>query len=200
MSGFGVPEDGSASLVLALAVVFVSSTPLWALVLWMAKSSMFSQWVAAKGWLKWLGLAYGLAAVAFELVGTAWAYRDLLGPGRRTEQRIVHAVWVAQALLCGLAIIWIQKKRVAASVGPSRTARGKLPSAPLVIVLLVWVVVAGALASVRIGQLATTPFSARDWIALVSASGVIVTLIVLLILNIRRTRRLNEGGGSTGSR
>jgi hypothetical protein len=192
-------------MVLALAVVCASFIPLWALVLWTAKSrSLPSRWVAEGRWLKWLAwLAYGLAAMVLANEGSIWVHHDLLGPSRPGEQRVVYGVWVAQAVLWMLALAWATKRRGRANVtAPSSAAsRPKLTPRIVAFVLGVWVALAGAFAAWRFGPLAPEPASERDRLALALACAVMATLIVMLVKVSREMRRAatKHGGDSTRS-
>jgi hypothetical protein len=197
VSGSETPT-GSASLVLALAVVFASFIPLWPLVLWMAKSSVPWRWVTEGRWVKWLAwLVYALIAIVLANAGAIWVHHDLLGPSRPAEQRIVYGVWVAQAVLWILALAWAKGRRGGPSVPPSPTvvAPPKLRRKIIVIVLLAWVALAGAFAAWRFGPLGAEPPSAHDRSALALACVVIATLIVLLVKVSREARRTATRNG-----
>jgi len=203
---FWDPAGADVSLALALGLVFAAFIPLLGLVVWMAReSSPPSRWLAEGRWPKAIvWLAYGLAAIALANVGWIWVYNDLIGTGRRTEQRVVYGVAIALEVLCGVAILGAQKRRSAANPSPaaSEAARPKLTPRTVLIVLLFWVVLSGIYAVWTIGPMASGPASWRDRTILTVACFVIATLVGMLIDVSRKARRerSKRDGDSTGSK
>ncbi len=109
---------------------------------------------------------------------------------------------MAHQALVAAVLFWIAKRRGIGKGTPSLGARRRPTPRTILIVLLVWVALAGAFAFLKFGPLATRPFVARDWAALALACGVIATLIVLLVRVSREARRTatKDGGDSTGSK
>ncbi len=200
------PTGGNASLGLAMALVFASFLPMWALVLWMAMSSSPpSRWVAERRWLKSIAwVTSGLAAILVANVGWISVYRNLIGPDRPTEQRLVKGAAGALALLWIVALAWVKKRRGGGNVSPPSTnaARRNLTTTPILVVLVAWVALAAAFAYLKFGPAATTPASALERTALAVACGVVATLFVLLVRVRREARRTatKDGGDSTGSK
>jgi hypothetical protein len=193
-------SSSDSPLVLALVLVLGASLPMWALGLWMAKSSQIGRWVAAGSWLIFVLLACELAAILVAGLLFAWVHHDLLGPGRPMERRIVYGVWTANGLLFIVAVAWAKKRSGVARVAPPGARRPKPTPRMISVVLLVWVALAGGFALFKVGPLATTPASERDLYALAVSGAVIATLIVLLRASIReKWKEATKDGAATPS-
>jgi hypothetical protein len=94
---------------LALAVVWMiaPALPVWAMVLWAARSSAGFRTLAARLWVRYLAVGYALAAFMF----SSWATRVVLIPESLDAQRTVLVVGIAQIALLALAVAWLKKRR-----------------------------------------------------------------------------------------
>ncbi len=196
MSGSWPPEIDAASLGLALAVGIAASIPLWTLSLWMAISATLWRWMAARNWIRWFAAVSALAAALLWGSGFAWAYSTLLGPNLPTEQRIVYVVWLVSGVLGLVGIGWGKKKHRGAAGTPPRAVPQRRGPVTILIVLLVWIVLAGVFAALEFGPLATEPPSSRDRAVLGLGALTIATLVAALVRATRGGR--TKDGGSIG--
>lgn len=196
LTGSGAPESGSASLVLGLAIVLVSCIPTWALLLWAAASSRSWRWRAEMSWKRFLVPVAVVASVIASVRGSSWVIHRLFGRSRPTEQDVVYWVWIVQQFLAVITLIVVAWARTSSGAGTAsgcerRRRRGRA-------VVLAW----SALAVVFV-LLAVGPFRDSappgDWLALAVSSGVLVTLIILLITAVVELRK-DAGSGPAATR
>jgi hypothetical protein len=126
VSGFEAPADGSPRLVLGIAIVLVSCLPMWALLLWMATSSVLWRWKAEKSWKTFLAPVAGFAVIIGGLY--AWTEASFLVVSRshRAESEVLVWVWIAQMLLAGIAVPLVAWARDHAGVATAPSAHRNL--------------------------------------------------------------------------
>jgi hypothetical protein len=197
LSDFRAADPGSASLGLALALVFACAAPTWAALPLAAK---LSRWVGRRYWLRLLGVAYIVPAQTLGWLGYGRAYHKMIGPSRPTEQAIVEGAWVANLLLFLFSVGWVDKWLRRRSAAPSKPQLKKRSLTLLAVVLQVWVALWGAYAFERVCAPGATPLSDREWIVLGSACLLTAILAWVLIINSREARRTaaKQGGGPMG--
>lgn len=195
MSGLLAPEGGSASLVLGLAVVLVSCIPIWALLLWAAASSLSWRWRAEMSWKRFLVPVAMFAAVIGGGYGWSWA-GSLFSRSRSTEREVVYWVFIVQLFLAVIALIVVASVRESSGAGTASGVHRKRRRGRAVV--LAWGALAVVLAALRAGG----GESARsgDWLALAASSGVLVTLMVLLIVAIVELRKDATGSSPPATR
>jgi hypothetical protein len=196
VSGFGVPGDGNASLVLGLAIVLASCVPLWALLLWMAASSLSWRWRAERSWKRFLVPVAVFAAVIGGGYSLSWVMHGLFGRSRPTEQDVVYWVSLVQLLLAGIAGVVVASARASTGAGTASGAHWKQRRGRAVV--LTWGALAVVLTALR--ALAGESAPSGDWWALAASSGVLVTLVVLLIIAIVELRKDAKGSGPAATR
>lgn len=192
VSGLGAPEGGSPSLVLGLAVVLVSCIPLWALLLWAAASSRSWRWRAEMSWKRFLVPVAAFAAIIGGGYGWSWA-GSLFSRSRSTEREVVYWVFVVQLFLAGIALIVVASVRASSGAGTASGAHRKRRRGRAVV--LACGALAVVLAALRAGSFGGESARSGDWLALAASSGVLVTLMVLLITAIVELRKDATGGG-----
>jgi len=200
VSGFGGPDGGSASLVLALALWLVVQAPQWALLLLGVRSLARIREAVARsfGW-KLLAAASWMAALMLAMTGTVIVCRDLLGPERLGMQYILVSAWFVQEALLIVAVIVAAGRRRAGRDAPAPNVR-KQPSRRYLSRLLVgWVVTAVVLVGLALGPFAGRPAQAQIWRALAFAVAGLGMTIVLLLRAGKRSA-LKDAGDSTGNR
>jgi len=188
VSGFGLPDGGSASLVLALALWLVVQAPQWALLVLGVRSLARIREAVARsfGW-KLLAAASWMAALMLAMIGTVIVCRDLLGPERLGMQYILVSAWFVQEALLIVAVIVAAGRRRAGRDAPAPNVR-KQPSLRYLSRLLVgWVVTAVVLVGLALGPFAGRPAQAQIWLALAFAVAGAGMTIVLLRNAARRT-------------
>lgn len=198
MSGLGIPEDGSASLVLGLAIVLASCIPIWALLLWMAASSLSWRWRGEMSWKRFLVPVAGFATVIAGGYGWSWA-GSLFSRSRPTERDVIYWLWIVQLFLAGIAVILVASVRASSGAGIAAGAHWK-PRRGRGAVALAWGTLAVILAALRAGPLGGESAPPGDWWALAASSGVLVTLIVLLIVAIIGVWKERTGSGPAATR
>jgi hypothetical protein len=197
LSGFGAPEGGSASLVLGLAVVLISCIPTWALLLWAAASSLSWRWRAEMSRKRFLMPVAGFAAVIGGGYGLSWVMHRLFGRSRPTEQDVVSWVWIVQQFLAVITFIVVASARTSSGAGTASGAHRKRRRGRAVV--LAWTALAVVFALLRAGPFGDSA-PPGDWLALAVSSGVLVTLMVLLIIAIVELRRDATGSGPPATR
>jgi hypothetical protein len=76
------------------------------------------RWFAERIWVAFAAWLCVVAIFVLTSLASVWAYHDLLGAGRRTEQRIVYGAWAAQTALWIVALAWAKKRRGVPRVAP----------------------------------------------------------------------------------
>ena len=193
MNGFCAPLDGDARLVLAFAIALASYLPIWALLLWIAASSLPWRWKAERSRKS---LLLPVAMLAFVVGGTyVWTRGTMpfISESRMAERQVVFWVAMVELFLGVIALIVVAWARDQAGVGTEASAHRKLRRGRALV--LAWGVLAVVLAALRAGPLGGKSTPSVFWWALAASSGVLVTLMVLLIIAIADLRK---GGTSSG--
>lgn len=191
MSGFWFPEGG-ASLVLCLAVALVLCIPFWALLLWMATSSLLLRWMSEGSWKRWLFPLAMFAAVLGGAYGFSWM-GSLVSRPRSTERVVIAWVWGVNEFVAVIALIVVAWARASSGVGTASGTHGKRRRGRAVV--LAWGVLAVVLVALRAGPLGGESASSSDWWALAASSGALVAVIALLITAIIEARKRATGSG-----
>ena len=162
-TGMAENATGSVSLGLALGLVVAAHLPLWAIVLWLAKSpSPPSRWIGERRWLRvftWLASVLGTMGLAAS--AGIWVKNDLIGPARRTEQRVVVGLMFALQLLWLVAANWAQKRGQNVPEAP-RASHRKPTMRPAQMLLAAWAMLVGAILFMRFGLFSIAPSAWRD--------------------------------------
>ena len=111
---------------------------------------------------------------------------------------MVYWVWIVQQFLAVITLIVVAYARASSGAG---TASGAHPKRrPGRAVVLAGSALAVVLAALRVGPFGGETAPPGDWLALAVSSGVLMTLMVLLIVAIVELRRDGSGSGPPATR
>lgn len=181
MIALGEPLVGGTSLVLGLAVALVLCIPIWALLLWVATSSLLLRWMSEGSWKRWLFPLAMFAAVLGGAYGLSWM-GSLLSRPRSTERVVIGWVWGVNEFVAVIALIVVARARASSGAGTASGANRKWRRGRAVV--LAWGVLAVVMAALKAGPLAGEWAPSGDWWALAASSAILLTLVVLLIIAI----------------
>lgn len=197
MGGFAIPTDGSASLVLGLAIALVSCLPIWALLLWMAASPRSWRWRAEMSWKRLLVPVAAFAAVIGGGYGWSWVMHSFIGRSRPGDQAVVYWVWIAQLFFAGIAVIIVASVRASSRVGSTAAVHWEWRRTCGAVVVA-WGALAVVLVALRAGSLVPEAAPSGHWWAFAVSSAILVALSVLLVYAIVGT--LRAGPDATAAR